>query len=201
LELIIKSLKQTLIAILILLPFLLSCEKNDDTTIRSSFIIVGDSLNCVYVNYNPDLVFSSNQDSFDINFDTKHDVEFSINSVYIDDCEEYLANCPPDFICDCFATIYADYNIDLSHSIEIAIDNDSTIHEFIVNDTISENNEWSEITKYPLYHREIADPYWTGSNEVIIGLRKIQPPDTLYSWIRLGIENAGFIVKELAIQK
>jgi hypothetical protein len=193
--------KQTFFSMCFLLVLLLSCEKNDDTISRTSFLIVGYSINCEYINYSPDLVFNSASDSFDINFDNKYDIEFSINSSFIDNCEEYLANCPPNVICDCFASFYTDYSIDLSDNIEIAIDNDSTIHAFVINDTISTINKWSKNTKYPLYHREVSDPNWTGSYEVIIGLRKIQRPDTLYSWIKIAIENSGFIVKELAIQK
>jgi hypothetical protein len=153
------------------------------------------------MNYNPDLVYSSLVDSLDIDFDYKKDVLFSRNSVFIDSCEEFLANCPPDVICDCFPTIYTDYNIELTNDIEIAINNDSTIHEFAVNDTISNKNKWSKNLRYPLYHRDIADPFWTGSKEYFIGFRRAQNIDTLYSWINIEINNSGFIIKELAVQK
>jgi hypothetical protein len=120
---------------------------------------------------------------------------------YIDSCEEFLANCPPNVICDCFPTIYTDYNLEMINDTEIAIDNDSTLHEFSINDTISNKNNWSKTVKYPLYHRDIADPYWTGSKEYFIGFRSTQNLDTLYSWTNIGINNSGFVINELAIQK
>jgi hypothetical protein len=193
--------KQTLISISFLVALLLCCEKNDDIFDRSTFLIVGDSTNCRHVNYNPDLIFSSFVDSLDIDFDYKYDIAFSRNSVFIDSCEEFLSNCPPNVICDCFPTVYTDYNLELANNVEIAIDNDSTIHEFLLNDTISNGNKWSVNVKYPLYHRDIADPYWNGSKEFILGLRVSQNVDTIYSWIRIGIDNSGFLIKELAIQK
>jgi hypothetical protein len=196
-----KNLKQTLLTLSILAAILTCCEKDNDGFKKSSFLIVGDSINCDYKKYNPDLVFSSLVDSLDIDFDFKRDVLFSRNSVYIDSCEEFLANCPPNVICDCFPTIYTNYNIELINDTEIAIDNDSTIHEFTIYDTISNKNKWSKIVKYPLYHRDINDPYWAGSKEYFIGFRSTQNLDTSYSWINIGINNSGFVIMELAIQK
>jgi len=193
--------KHILLSFSFLAALLICCEKDDDGFKRSTFLIVGDSINCRHVNYNPDLVLSSLVDSLDIDFDYKNDILFSRNSVFIDSCEEFLANCPPNVICDCFPTIYTDYNLELTNNVEISIDNDSTIHEFSLNDTISNKNIWSKIVKYSLYHRDIADPYWTGSKEYLLGLRRTQNVDTMYSWINFAINNSGYLIKELAIQK
>ncbi len=182
--------KQTLLTLSFLVTILICCEKDDDGFDSPSYLIVGDSLNSEHMNYNPDLVYSSLVDSLDIDFDNKKDVLFSRNSVFIDSCEDFLSNCPPNVICDCFPTNYTEYNIELTNDIEIAIDNDSTIHEYAVNDTISNKNKWSKNVKYPLYHRDIADPFWTGSKEYFIGLRSTQNLDTLYSWINIEINNS-----------
>jgi len=196
-----KTMKSTQVLLSFLITILCCCENNDDLTKRSSYIIAGDSLNCTYINYIPDLVFDSSLDSIDITDDYRKDVEFSTKSLFIDTCEAYLANCPPNVICDCLPTIYTDYIITLANSMEIAIDNDSTIHEFVLNDTISNLNKWSKTVKYPLYHRNISDPNWTGAKEYILGLRVAQVVDTLYSWLRMEIDNSGFIIKDVAIQK
>ncbi|MBN1970249.1 MAG: hypothetical protein JW870_12845, partial [Candidatus Delongbacteria bacterium] len=94
--------KQTLLTLSFLAIIMICCEKDDDGFNRSSFLIVGDSVNCKHMNFNPDLVYSSPVDTLDIDFDYNKDVIFSRNSVYIDSCEEFLANCPPNVICDCF---------------------------------------------------------------------------------------------------
>ena len=195
--------KQTLFILLTSFALIISCERNDEPIkeVRNSFLVVGDTLNCKYVDFNPDILFDTEMDSFDINFDNKFDVEFIENSVFIDDCEEVWENCPPDAICDCWPIIYTDYIINMTNNTEIVIDKDSTLHEFYINDTISKSNIWTRHTKYPMYHRTLYDTNWSGFYELILGLRKIQNPDTLYSWLSIRIENSVIIVKELAIQK
>lgn len=177
------------------------CERDNGGYTRSAYLIVGDSVNCTHTSYKPGLVFGSLVDSFDIDYDFEKDLIFSRNSVYIDDCEAFLANCPPNLICDCFPTIYTDYCINLANTIEIAVDHDSAVHQFLVNDTISNKNKWSHTIKHPLYHRDIYDPYWTGSKEYYLGLKVIRNEDTLYSWVNISISNYGFTVKESVIQK
>jgi hypothetical protein len=193
--------KKPLLTLSFLAAIITCCEKDHEGFKSSSFLIVGDSINCDYINYNPDLVFSSSLDSLDIESDYKTNVLFSINSVFIDSCDEFLANCPPNVICDCFPTIYTDYIIELTHDLEIAIDCDSTIHEFAINDTISINDKWSRKVKYPLYHRGVSDPFWTGSKEYFLGLRITHNEDTAYAWINIEINNTGFLIKELAIKE
>jgi hypothetical protein len=193
--------KKTLLALCFLVTILFCCEKDEDGFTRSSFLIVGDCLNCEHTDYDPDLHYCSWVDSLDIDRDYKKDLLFSRDSVFIDDCEEFLANCPPNVICDCFPTLYTDYNIELANDSELAIDNDSTIHEYAIHDTVSNKNQWSKNTKYPLYHRSISDPFWTGSKEYFIGIRILQNRDTLYSWINIEINDSGFVIKEMAIQK
>jgi hypothetical protein len=194
--------KQPIILMGILILLLTSCEKDDGSikTIRNSFLIVGDTTGCNHFDYTPDIVFDSESDLFDINFDGKYDVEIEINDVFID-CDEFLDTCPPDVICDCWPTIYIDYIINLASGIEIAIDTDSTIHEFMLNDTISDSNIWTSHTKYPLFHRTPYDVNWIGYYELFLGLRKIQNLDTLLSWINIRIENPDLYIKEAAIQK
>jgi hypothetical protein len=53
-----KNMKQTLLILSILDAILTCCEKDIDGFKKSSFLIVGDSINCDYKNSNPDLVFS-----------------------------------------------------------------------------------------------------------------------------------------------
>jgi len=195
-----KNMKQTVITLSFLVAILTCCEKDSDGFKKSSFLIVGDSINCKHMNYNPDLVFSSLVDSLDIDFDYKKDILFSRNSVFIDSCEEFLANCPPNVICDCFPNYITDYNIDLTNDIEIAINNDSTIHEFRLNDTISHKIIWTKRVKYPLYKRIDIVPYWNDSKEYYLGLKVTENSDTMYSWINIEIINTGFIIKEFAIQ-
>jgi len=193
--------KQTIILTGIFILLVTSCEKNDDTdkNRRNSFLIVGDTTGCIYYDYNPDIVFDSGSDSFDLNLDGIFDFEVKINDVFID-CDE-SDTCPPDVICDCWPTIYIDYLINLANGIEIAIDKDSTVHEFILDDTISCNNIWTSHTKFPIFHRTPYDVNWIGYYELILGLRNIQNLDTLLSWINIRIENPDLFIKEAAIQK
>jgi hypothetical protein len=191
--------KQTYNLIIAFFFLILACEKKDVILVRNNYIIAGDSVDNKYINFNPDPVFNSESDSFDVNFDNKFDVSFKLNSVFIDDCEEFFANCPPEYICDCWPTIYTDYLIGLASNTEIAIDKDSSVYEFAIKDTISNKNIWSNRVKYPLYHRTI-DSYWTGSYEIILGIREIQTTDTLYSWIHIRLENSGVLITKIGSQ-
>lgn len=121
--------------------------------------------------------------------------------MFIDDCDEFLANCPPNLICDCFPTLYTDYIIELTNGLEIAINNDSTIHEFAINDTIINTDKWSIKVKYPLYQRDISDPFWTGSKEYFVGLKTTHNVNTAYAWINIEINNTGFIIEGLAVKE
>lgn len=193
--------KKPILTLSFLAAIITCCEKDNEGFKSSSFLIAGDSINCDYINYNPDLVFSSSLDSLEIESDYKMIVLFSKNSVFIDNCDEFLANCPPNVICDCFPTNYTDYIIALTNDLEIAIDIDSTIHEFSINDTISIYDKWSKKVKYPLYHRSVSDPFWTGSKEYFLGLKTTHHVNTAYAWINIEINNTGFIIKELAIKE
>ncbi len=63
--------KRTLLALNIFVTILTCCKKDDEGFNRSSFLIVGDVINCEHLNYSPYLVFSSLVDSLDIDFDYK----------------------------------------------------------------------------------------------------------------------------------
>ena len=188
---------------IILFFLIIACERNDDPVIpsRDPYLVVGDTNNCLFRIYNPEINFNSESDSFDIDFDLRNDLEFRVNDVFIDDCEEFLNNCPPDVICDCWPTIYTDYIVNLSFDMQIAINNDSTNYNFIEGDTISNLCIWSDQTKFPIIRRTPYDVNRTGSYNLILGLRKINNHDTLYCWIKLRIENPGIYILGSSIQK
>jgi len=188
--------KQIIILIFIIICFFASCEKDNIQEKRKPFIIPGDSIETNYFNYSPDIIFNSKSDSFDFNYDGTFDIEFERKDVFID-CD--LDTCPPGTICDCWPIVYIDYNINLAKNIEIAINLDSTIYEFSINDTISNSNIWARHNTYPMYHW--SPSYCSGVSERIIGLRKFSNADTLYSWIHLKIENYNIILMNGAIQK
>jgi hypothetical protein len=188
--------KQVVILIFAFICFSISCEKDKIQEIRKPFIIAGDSIETRYFNYGPDTIFNSKSDSFDFNYDGTFDMEFERKDVFID-CD--LDSCPPGTICDCWPIVYVDYILNLAKNIEIAINPDSTIYEFSINDTISNRNIWASYNKYPMYHW--SPSYCYGVSEGIIGLRNISNIDTLYSWINLKIVNYRVIIMNGAMQK
>lgn len=77
-----KAMKKPIVSLCLLAAILTCCEKDNDEFKRSSLLVVGDTINSEYINYNPDLVFSSSLDSLEIESDYKMNVFFKKLSVY-----------------------------------------------------------------------------------------------------------------------
>ena len=190
---------KTILILFLSMFALLSCEDNDinPNFTRYNFLVIGDTNNCNYIDYSPDLIFNSPLDSFDIDSDNVYDIKFIIDDIFIDNCDEFFENCEPEELCDCWPTIYTDYIIKLNQNIEIAIKPDSTCYKFDIGDTLSFKNQWSDHLKYSFYQRKPG----TEDLEQIIGIRKAINNDTLLAWVTLKINNEGIIIDESSIQK
>jgi hypothetical protein len=188
-----------LIAFLLALVFIISCEKGD-TFFRKSYLIVGEKTHCLYVDFKPDIALNPVSDSFDIDFDNKYDIFFKLDSVFTELCTLPYDSCPN---CDCWPSIFTVHTITLSENTQIAIYLGSVIDEFEINDTISKATIWSSDTQNSNYRLEVTNFNLDRPHELFLGLRKIKDQDTLYSWVKIEIENDDYSVKikESAIQK
>lgn len=190
---------KTLLLVFTLIILLTSCGKDDEPikVSRVSYLIAGDTLNCLYNNYN----LSPDSNSIDINMDNVTDFALLKEIRIVDDCEDFYENCPPDVICDCWPNIYIDYFINITGNAEIAIDTDSKLHAFSLNDTISNKNTWTCGSKFRLGNGFLLgmqmDPYY----ELLLGLRIVDEQDTLYSWLEIRVEERGITKVESAIQE
>lgn len=186
-----------------LMIFCISCEKkNDNIEIshqRKTFLIIGDTIDCNYFESDSLLMLSQN-DSIDINFDEKNEIEFNIVDTVIDNCEEIFNNCPPGAICDCWPYYLEKYIIKVPNDYEIVTKEDSTIRKFEIGDTLSNENIWVKGIPIIFYTGDIAEPM-ENENNFILGIRNIQESDTIYSWIKIAIINHEIGIKKITTQK
>jgi hypothetical protein len=183
------------------IPFILiltcfSCDK-ENVSPNDSFLIVGDTTDCLYYKFPNGLYFGSDTGLLNINLDSKSELRFKIISVFIDDCDEFYENCDSTEICDCWPTVYMDYVIDLFNNTDIAINKDSTYLELHELDTISANSIWSPYLKFPFLRSYPDDLGWDQLGEFYIGFRNTNQ-DTTYTWLKMELVNARFLVKSLA---
>lgn len=196
--------KNSIISILIVL-ILFSCDRidTDDLVVRNPYLILGNISACNVNSFRPFLRVSD--DSIDINNDLIYDFKLFTDDVYIDDCDEFYENCPPEVICDCWPIIYYDYSILNKSDIEIAMDSKYNYPlQLIEGDTINDNNFWASKYFNILFHNdaEIGEyGHWTEQHEGYLGIRLVENKDTIYGWLIMELDSLKITLKEIALQK
>ena len=196
--------KKSFIGIIGILIILISCKKTENTNeiqkTRQPFLVIDDTSNCNYISFDSNIL-EREKDSIDLNFDNKKDLEFLIEDTMIDNCDENLANCPPDAICDCWPYYATNFYINLPDTIEIAVDSNMNIKKFNANDTISNRNKWVTGDKIYLFQSTYIFQSYSETTNNILGLRTVNNLDTIYSWIHIKYEESNIKIEEISTQK
>ena len=196
------------LCILISFLLLLSCNKNDTTTLLKRDLTIragqtGDSVS--YSDLTPDIIVKYadvscknfyGEDSIDLNKDKAFDIKI-IYQVVTPDLD--YSCCPGG---DCFPSGYQLIELKgLNEKYQIAIDSAKIIHKFNANDIISRNYNWDN-SKTVYFANSLFPAWinkWNDTENKYIGIR-ILDKDTLYGWIRISYKDT-IVVKDYAFKK
>lgn len=184
---------------------LFSCEKKDDEIVknefkRKSFLIINDTINCNYVNYDSKIL-NYEKDSIDLNFDSKNDMQFITEVLYIDDCEDFLVNCPPDVLCDCWPYWETNFYLNLPKNVEITVDLSHNVENLNLNDTLSNQRLWIHKDKILIHQCRYVGGEFSPPINVNVGLRTMANEDTMYSYIKMLFEKSRLKINSIVTQK